>query len=321
MRLKNLLQYVEVQTKIVVLLPFIFGTLYSYYHFNQFSTLRFSIMFISILAFDTACNVINSYSSYRLYKTDCAFLWFKFRPETANSIIVFLLSVASVSGIVLSALTSIIFLIVGVFCFIVGVFYNFRYAFIHRMPVVEGLAGFSVGFLLVLLSIYIEYPHILYIRWSDFDSALLFDLDIKQFIGVLLVAVPFFCICFALVLCHNICDFEEDVKDRRVTFVYLIGKEEGISLFAWLYYFSYAFILLAILLSFLPWWALITFLTIPIVEININQLRRGQDKNKDFIVSVYNFMLIAFGLILSFIIDFFCVKSLSSLSFYLYFSF
>ena len=65
MSLTNFFKFVEIQTKLASMIPFILGTLYSLYRYKSFNLKNFIIMGISLLAFDMATTAINNYIDYK----------------------------------------------------------------------------------------------------------------------------------------------------------------------------------------------------------------------------------------------------------------
>ena len=56
---------VEIQTKVASMIPFLFGTLYALFRFQQFDGYHFALMLASLLSFDMATTAINNYYDYK----------------------------------------------------------------------------------------------------------------------------------------------------------------------------------------------------------------------------------------------------------------
>lgn len=65
MNIKSFLRFVELPTKVASMIPFLMGTLYALYRFEDFYVLRFGLMFVSLLSFDMATTAINNYYDFK----------------------------------------------------------------------------------------------------------------------------------------------------------------------------------------------------------------------------------------------------------------
>lgn len=65
MNIKSFLRFVELPTKVASIIPFLMGTLYALYRFEDFYVLRFGLMFVSLLSFDMATTAINNYYDFK----------------------------------------------------------------------------------------------------------------------------------------------------------------------------------------------------------------------------------------------------------------
>ena len=68
MGLISFLKLVEIRTKVASMIPFVLGTLYTVYRFDEFKLKNFILMFVALLAFDMATTAINNYMDFKRAK-------------------------------------------------------------------------------------------------------------------------------------------------------------------------------------------------------------------------------------------------------------
>ncbi len=128
----------------------------------------------------------------------------------------------------------------------------------------------------------------------DFNTtslALYLRLNILPIITIILLSVAPVCATANIMLANNICDLEKDMAVKRYTLPYFIG-DKAILLFAWIYYLIYIATILMVLLNILSPLVLLALLTIFIVQKNIKQFSKVQDKETTFLVSIKNYIII-----------------------------
>lgn len=81
----------------------------------------------------------------------------------------------------------------------------------------------------------------------------------------IIVAFPAIFVIANVMLANNICDMEEDVKIGRKTLPYYIGHKNALIVLCTYYVLAYIFLILSIVLHYLPTLALCSLLTIPLV--------------------------------------------------------
>lgn len=92
-------------------------------------------------------------------------------------------------------------------------------------------------------------------------------------------------------LANNICDLEKDITVKRYTLPYYLGHK-SLYLYAGLYYLSYISVIIMVALKYLSALCLISVLTLYFVQKNINTFYKVQDKEKTFILSIKNYLII-----------------------------
>lgn len=295
--INRFLKYVEIQTKIASLLPFLLGLAYVFYVFGQMNLKNTFLFFTSMLCFDMATTALNNYIDI---KTNGKAL--QFSKKIAIAIFFILLLLAILTGLMLVLNTNLIVLFCGMLCFAVGIFYTFGPAPISRMPLGEIFSGVFMGFFIPFLIVFINAPgdSLVYFSFDNWVLGLWFN--IAGLFKLALITIPPICGIANIMLANNICDVEEDIKVNRFTLPYYIGRKNALSLFAGLYYFSFAAIIGMVALRILPLYGLFAVTALIIVRKNISIFKKQQSKEKTFPLSVQNLVVILLPLIIVMVI-------------------
>lgn len=280
--LNNFLKLVEIATKAASFIPYLLGTAFAYYNYNSFNPVVFFLMFVSLLFFDMTTTTINNYIDHN---------YVGFKPNTVLKIIFIMLSIACIFGILLVLKTNIIVLVIGIISFLAGIFYTFGPIPISRMPLGEIFSGFFMGFIIILLAVFIQVPNNL-MSINLIGTLLTLTADLKELIIILVFSIPAINSIANIMLANNICDLEEDILIKRFTLPYYIGIENSMKLFRFLYYIAFAAMASLIFLGKTPWFNSLALIGFFPVNKNINTFVNNPDKRKTFILSVKNFMII-----------------------------
>lgn len=232
MTLRVFLKLVEIQTKLASLFPFLAGALFVIYHYGVFRITNTIIFFCSMFLFDLTTTAINNYMDYKKATTD------EYRKEkniigqenlkesTVVAIILSLLITAAGLGIWLVFRTDLLVLIIGIICFAIGILYTFGPIPISRMPLGEIFSGITMGFGILFLTVYVNaYDQGIanvYLAGSNF----IFHADMIRLLEIAIISVPCIFTIANIMLANNICDLEDDIKNRRYTLPYYIGKKK-----------------------------------------------------------------------------------------------
>ncbi|MCB2291207.1 1,4-dihydroxy-2-naphthoate polyprenyltransferase [Clostridium sp. CS001] len=297
MSLSSFLKYVEIQTKLASIIPFIVGTLYSLYRYKSFNLKNFIIMGISLLAFDMATTAINNYIDYKKalkvegcsYKDENAIVKYGIKESTAKSIIFTLLTIAIVFGILLTLNTNVIVLLIGIISFLAGIFYTYGPVPISRMPLGEVFSGVFMGFIILFLSCYIHIFDHNIISLMYHNNMLNISINLMEIFYIFLISIPTINGIANIMLANNICDVEDDILNNRFTLPYYLGKKNSLNLFKTLYYIGYMDIIILVILNILPIMSLLVILTILPLSKNIRLFCQKPIKNETFILAVKNF--------------------------------
>ena len=307
---QSFLKLVEIQTKVASVVPFLLGSIFALYNYQNFNYENFLIMLISLLSFDMLATAINNYIDYKKavkkegynYEIHNAIVRDDLKESTVITIIITLFSIASISGFFLYLNTDLVVLSFGIISFLVGIFYSFGPVPISRTPFGEIFSGFFMGFIIIFLSIYIHIYNTALFDLTFINGIVNLKFDLFEIMILFFVSLPAVNGISNIMLANNICDIEDDLKNKRYTLPIYIGKSISLKLFKILYYLIYIDILALVLLDVLPLSSLLILLTFKFVQSNINDFYKKQTKKDTFIVAIKNFLVINISYIFSLLI-------------------
>ena len=262
--LRRFLDYVEIRTKITSLFAFVMTLAYLFFLKQEINIKLTAVFFLSMFLFDLTTTAINNYIDT---KTNHQAL--QFDRKTALTIIMLMLVISITLGLYLAWSTDIVVLMLGGICFLCGVFYTYGPIPISRQPLGEIFSGIFYGLLIPFILLYINMPKGTYV-----------DLQFADF-----------CATANIMLANNICDLEKDIKVKRHTLPYYIGKK-SLNLFAFVYYATYIAAIIMVVFKVLPPIYLIFLISIIPVQKNIKQFMEKQEKSSTFICSIKNYIII-----------------------------
>lgn len=296
--IKSFLRFVELPTKVASIIPFLMGTLYALYRFEDFYVLRFALMFVSLLSFDMATTAINNYYDFKKaskkhgygYETHNAIVHYKLKESTVVATIIILLVLAASGGIALVTQTGLLVFLLGGLSFLIGILYSFGPIPISRMPLGELLSGLFMGFVIIFISAYIH--------TDDQVVALLIKegwvnlhINIVEVIYLFWFSVPAILGIAGIMLANNICDIDEDMENRRYTLPVYIGRKNALLLFKSLYYASYLDLIVLLMMGVNPILVILVLVTLIPLRRNIALFSQKQEKASTFILAVKNFVI------------------------------
>jgi len=284
-KLKNFLDFVEMRTKIASVLPFFVGTGYFMYRYRELDVYKTILFFGAMLLFDMTATAINNHVGTRQQSKKN-----NYSDGLSVAIILLMLAGASVLGIYLAYITNLVVLLTGIFCFGIGILYSFGPLPISRTPFGEIFSGIVMGTCIPFLVSIINDPTLLTLE-LDLPKVFI-SMNVWDLFCLGVVVLPLICCISNIMLANNICDVEEDIKVKRFTLPYYIGKEYALKLFGVLYAGAFFFILAGVVIRILPLTALIGFAGVVPVFKNIKVFQEQQIKEKTFGVAIKNFLLI-----------------------------
>lgn len=290
-------ELVEIRTKLASFFPFVLGTLYSIYYFSSFNLLNSVLFFIAMIVFDMATTAINNTMDFVKAKN------MAYRDEEnilgraglsvkkTATMIIGMIAFAAVIGLVLTYRTNLLLLVLGAACFAVGILYTFGPFPISRMPLGEVLSGFTMGFGIFFIAVYMNVPSeelvALHLAWPAFAL----EGNLASVLAIFLNALPLVFTIANIMLANNICDFETDISNHRYTLTYYIGKPAALKLFAVLYYGAFASVVMGVLTGTMTIWMLGVFALLPVFRKNIHRFVSNPDKATTFGIAIKSLVL------------------------------
>ncbi|MBU3136487.1 1,4-dihydroxy-2-naphthoate polyprenyltransferase [Clostridium gasigenes] len=300
MNIQSFLKLVEIQTKVASVIPFMIGTSYAIFKFDNFNIKNAFLMFLAMIFFDMTTTAINNYMDYKKaikkdgygYETHNAVVSYNINPKTVRVTIYIMLVIAAVLGIVLVKNTDIVVLALGIVSFTIGILYSFGPIPISRTPFGEILSGLTMGFIITFISVYIHIFdfNIIKITLSLSSNLLGLSLNINELVSIFIVSIPAIVGISNIMLANNICDIEEDIENKRYTLPIYIGKENALKIFKALYYIGFISIIVGVVFKILPWISLVTLIALKPISNNIKEFMKLQTKKDTFILAVKNFV-------------------------------
>lgn len=284
--MKRFFRYVEISTKITSVFPFFLALGFLFYRDVPIDPRKTAVYFAGMLLFDMAATTVNHYADT---KTNGQPL--PFSRNTARLITLSLLCAAAALGLYLVVLTDWVVLLLGAACFAGGIVYSLGPVPLSRQAYGELFSGFFYGLVLPFLLLYINSPPGTYLSCSLWSGVLSCRIRLNAVLEVLLLAVVPFCLTANIMLANNICDLQSDIRVKRYTLPYYLGKR-ALLLFAGLYYAAFLSVLVMVLLAMLPVTSLLVLPVLIPVQKNIRTFFKAQDKEKTFPLSIQNFVFI-----------------------------
>lgn len=284
--LNKFLDYVEIRTKITSIFTFLMTIAYILYLNQPINWMLTSIFFVSMFVFDLTTTAINNYIDT---KTNHQILQFK--RSTALKIIYVLFGISALLGLYLAFLTDVIIFFIGGLCFLCGIFYTFGPIPISRLPLGEFFSGLFYGLMIPFIILYINLEKGTFISLNLSFETIVLSFKVIPILKLLMFSIIPFCVTANIMLANNICDLEKDIKVKRYTLPYYIGNK-SLFLFAALYYTCYVSVTIMVIFKILHPICLLIILTLIIVQKNINEFLKLQNKQKTFITAIKNYVVI-----------------------------
>jgi len=288
------LELVEFKAKTASILPFFIGICYSWYNYRSIHLGYVLLYFAAMLIFNMAVDILDNYNDYH-HATEVHDYKEKTNIIGREQLSVRLVFWLMVSMITLSALMGIGLAIVvgwplfwmGLYCYLVGIFYSSGPRPLSSLPLGEFFSGFTMGFMISLICVYL-------------NAYQVFEWNVATIGSIFLVSLPNTLWIANLMLANNICDLDEDEKNNRYTLVHYLGKPQALRLFAAMNILAFVAILAAVVLDIAPWSVVLTFLAAPFVWQQTKRLMEKQIKRETFICAVRILAVGAFVQVITF---------------------
>ena len=270
------LELVEIKAKTASILPMRLGVCMSVYYYHSFNLINSILFFIAMLLFNMAVDMMDNYNDYNHavdtedYKKNTNIIGReKISPRLVLTLILIFSIIAAGIGIYLVTRVGLPLLWMGIFCFAVGILYSSGPFPMNGLPVGEFFSGFTMGFMIMLISVYINKTGIFDWSWSNL-------------LKIWLVALPCELWISNLMLANNICDAQEDEDNHRHTIIHFIGVQQGLNSFTTKNVIAFLAIITAVMARLAPWTMLLTLLIIPFVVKQTKLLYHEQVKKRTF---------------------------------------
>lgn len=289
MKPKVFLEFVEIKSLIASVLPFVLGSLYAIYNYHQVHLGYLALFFIASSLFHMATNANDNYQDFLHAPRDADNQ--EFLEETnvvgvnqisigqARTITFGLAGVSLVLGLWLVTRTGLPLLWMGLYSYAVGYFYAGGPKPISTSPFGEFFSGFTMGFMIFWIAVFINTYDVTTITWLS-------SFQVLVAAGLAIFAIS------NIMLANNICDMEEDIALGRHTILYYLGKPVMLRVFAWSYVAGYLCLIAAVWLGVLPPLSLLTLVSALPVYKNTRLFLQKQVKRETFILAIKNATII-----------------------------
>jgi len=289
MNFKIFAELIELKAKTASVFPFLLGLAYSLFHYGAVNIWPLIIYFIAMFSFNCFVDIWDNYNDYHNavdehdYKQNTNIIG---RENLSLTTIKLLLAgffgLSLVLGLVVALMTGWPVFWLGLICYFVGVFYAAGPKPLSSLPVGEVASGFTMGYLIFLIAVYISaYPGFSW-SWATIGQTLL-------------VAAPSILLIANLMLANNTCDLDEDEANHRYTVVHYIGRRGALTWWLAAIVLSYVAIFVAVGLGLIPLTMLAMILLIPLIIKFAKPYLKVQIKRETFISSVK--ILMVFSLV------------------------
>ena len=231
--------------------PVLFGATYALGYESKLSILKFILFLLACLLIQAATNLFNEYYDYKhgLDKVDSegisgSIVKGNLSPKEVMVGALVLYALAFVFGLILTFMTSVYVLLVGLVCMLAGYFYTGGKYPIAYSPFGEVVSGFFMGTIIIALSFYFQ---------TGFVNA-----------DIIVVSLPLLIMIGAILLANNIRDLDNDKESGRRTYAILVGRNNAIKTMAISFIIVYLLNVLFIITKYASWWNLLVFITIPL---------------------------------------------------------
>lgn len=276
---------VQIQTIIISALPYIIGSVMASYYYHNFNLVYSLWLFLAVICFHLAVNGHNQYTDYARYKQNHITSYnnilekFNITKSWARKIIIILTLISAIIGTILSIKVGWIILLIGILSYLIGYCYSGGPYPILKTPFGEPASGITMGYNITFLGIYINMYNV-----HPFDNFF--------WAKAIIVAGPAIFVIANVMLANNICDVAEDVKIGRKTLPYYTGRKTALTILCCYYVLAYIFLILGIVLKYLPVITLGSLLTIPLVYHTTKTFVKNPHKESTFTGILVNVLLV-----------------------------
>lgn len=286
--LRTLIELVELKTKLASLLPFFIGLLFAKSYFGDFNSENTVIFLIAMLIFDMATTMLNNLMDFihakdSKYQSQVNIVGrTHLNPQHVGWAIISMMTTAAILGIWLTFQTDWLILLAGIACFGIGIFYTFGPLPLSRLPLGEIFSGLTMGFGITFIAAYINILPAQLLHFYQLSTNWFVQINLSALIALLLVTVMPIASIANIMLANNLCDYAEDIKNKRHTLPMFLGRQNSLILYQILAYGGYFALLVGALLGVLKPVILVSFLSLPLIIKITQQFINKQDKATTF---------------------------------------
>lgn len=298
MSLSVFLELIEIKAKTASVVPFLLGLSFSYYYFHHLNPSLALIFFVAMFLFNMTVDMLDNYHDYyhaksKSYQQKTNIIGREnISPRLVLGLIIAFTTIAALLGLLLVKATGLPLLGMGMFCFAIGFLYSSGKHSISTLPLGELASGFTMGFMIVLISVYVNTYQIFTWNWLTLGRVFLVALADELWISNLMLA-------------NNLCDAQEDEDNHRTTIIHFIGKKAGLVAFTVKNVLAFSIIVLLPFLGLAPRTIWLTLLIIPFVYKQNKLLIQKQVKTETFITAVKILLVGSVAQLLAFVIGMF----------------
>lgn len=273
------LELIEIKAKTASVIPFLLGLCFSEYYYHRSNILLACVFFIAMFLYNMVVDMFDNYCDYyhadsKNYKEDTNIIGREnISPKLVLNLIISFSVLSALLGIWLATQAGTPVLWMGLFCFAVGFLYSYGAHPISSLPLGEFFSGFTMGFMIILLCVYLNSYQVFEWNWITVGRIFLLALADELWISNLMLA-------------NNLCDAQEDEDNHRKTIIHFIGIKNG--LIAYSIKNVLAFLVIGILpfLGIAPKTVWLTVIIIPFVYKQNKILINKQVKTETFSTAV-----------------------------------
>lgn len=275
MSLSVFLELIEIKAKTASVIPFLLGMCYSVYYYHHLNLGLALVFFVAMFLFNMVVDMCDNYFDY--YHADSQEYLEKTnvigRENISPKLVLFLIISFSVLsallGLWLMTKVGLAVLWMGIFCFAVGYLYSAGPIPLSSLPLGELFSGFTMGFMIILLSVYINSYQVFHWNFTSIAAVFLVALADELWISNLMLA-------------NNLCDAQEDEDNHRKTIIHFIGIKAGLAIFSLKNIIAFLIIMLLPFLKLAPKSVWLTIIIVPLVYKQNKILMAEQVKSKTF---------------------------------------
>ncbi|MDE7056470.1 MAG: prenyltransferase [Lactobacillus sp.] len=279
MSLNVFLELVEIKAKTASVAPFLLGMCFSAYYYHHLNLTLALVFFVAMFLFNMVVDMLDNYSDYyhadnKAYQRSTNIIGREnISPKLVLGLMISFTLISALLGIWLVTQAGLPVLWMGIFCFAIGYLYSSGPKPISGLPLGEFASGFTMGFMIVLLSVYINAYQVFSWSWIDLGRVFLLALADELWISNLMLA-------------NNLCDAEEDESNHRTTIIHFIGKKAGLVAFSVKNVLSFLVIILLPIINIAPKTVWLTVFIVPFVYKQNKLLIQKQVKKETFSAAV-----------------------------------